>query len=148
MDKTLGRSVIFGFLFSIFLSAVGFAGNHYWLGRDWADAHGVMAQIPLPYPRWIRELISISFDPIYAIVMFWIFSKFTDRSFLAALKLTVWFWVVALVSLYLAMVNSMMIPWEVSVKTCIVGLVGALPAALVMPLVFPNRLGDKGARAP
>jgi hypothetical protein len=141
MENTLGRSIVFGFLFSIFLSAVGFTGNHYWLGEDWANAHTLMAQIPLPYPRWVRELISISFDPIYSIVMFWMFSKFADRSVLAALKLTVWFWVIALVMLYAAMVNSMMIPWEVSVKTCLVGLVGALPAAIVMPLVFRDRSG-------
>jgi hypothetical protein len=55
------------------------------------------------------------------------------------MQLTIIWWLVTLSLLYLSMVNSGMLPWQLSLNTSIVGLIGAIPAGFVMPWVFRDR---------
>ncbi len=136
-QSTLGKVVLWGMLYGLFMTVVGWLGNNLLLAADWDRAAQLAANnVVLPYPRIVREIISLVFDFLHMVLLFWIFSRFQDRSFASALKLTLVFYVATLVVTYLAIVNSGLLPWEVSLKTTLLGLVAALPAAWVMPWVF------------
>ncbi len=134
MQKSdLGQIIRWGLLCGLVLTIFGIIGNRVVLRDDWDALH--LATTPAflpPYPRIVRELISISFDFIDMVLMVWVFARFADRSFAKAMQLSVIWWLVTLALLYLAMVNSSMMPWRLSLDTTIVGLAGALAVGPIM----------------
>lgn len=150
-QRTVGRAILWGLSYGLFMTVTGWLGNNLLLGVDWDRASQLAAnQVVLPYPGIVREIISLVFDFLHMVLLFWIFSRFQDRSFGSALKLTLVFYFATLVIMYLAIVNSRLLPWEVSLKTTLLGLVLALPAAWILPRVFPmsgenvkSRSGDR-----
>jgi hypothetical protein len=128
-----GRVLKWGMICGLVLTIFGIVGNRVVLRADWDALHAaVTTSFAPPYPRIVRELISISFDFVAMVAMVWVFSRFADRSLSSAMKLTVVWWLVSLALLYLAMVNSSMMPWRLSLDTTIVGLIGALAVGPIM----------------
>lgn len=137
---SFGDIVKWGLLLGLVLTIEGIIGNRVILRDDWAAMHAA-ATMPFapPYPHIVRELVSISFDFVQMVMMVWVFSRFTDKSFGSAMRLSLVWWLATLALFYLAVVNSKMMPWKISLDTTIVGLVGALTMAPIMWWCFASR---------
>jgi hypothetical protein len=137
MKTPLMKVLITGLLFGVFFNALGWLGNNLWLGADWKRAAASVAnEVVLPYSRLAREAISLVFDFVFGITMCWMYARTSDRSFVAAFKFVVVYWLATVGTMYLAIVNSRLLPWEVSLKTSLLALVLFLPAAFILPRVF------------
>ena len=135
-----GRIVGWGLLYGLFMSIVGVTGNRVLLRDQWDHLHEIMpVQFHWPYSRLWHEVISISFDFVDMVLLFWVFAHFARKTVWTAMQITIVWWLMTVAQLYLAMVNSGMMPWWLSLETSIVGLVSALPAAFLLPWVFRDR---------
>jgi hypothetical protein len=138
MGASAGRVIAVGLLLGLYMTVLGWLGNNLLLGGDW-DRAGLLAanQVVLPYPDLAREMISLVFDFVYGICMAWLYSKTSDRSLGFSLKFAAVFWTVTVIILYVAVINSRFLPWDVAVKTTLLALAIGVPIVFVLPRVLP-----------
>jgi hypothetical protein len=134
----MGRIVAVGLGLGLYMTVLGWLGNNLLLGADWdrASALGVN-NVVLPYPALAREIISLVFDFVFCLGMTWLYAKTSDRSLSFSAKFQLVYWTVTLVVFYAAAINSRFVPWEVAVKTTVLGLTMVIPIIFVMPRLVP-----------
>ena len=129
-----GRILVVGLCFGLFFNLLGWVGNNLLLGGDW-DAAAALAvnSVELPYSRLAREIVSLVPDFVYGLTMVWLYSGTVDRSTGGTASFVFVYWLATVAIVYLAVVNSKFLPWEVSVKTSLLALILFLPAIWLLP---------------
>ena len=131
------RIIIIGLAFGLVFNIFGWFGKNLWLGEDWDAASRVASNsVELPYPGLVREIISLLPDFIYGVTMVWLYSKTADRSTAGTASFVFVYWLATVAVVYLAIVNSKFLDWEISVKTSLLALVLFAPSILILPRLF------------
>lgn len=138
MGASTGRVVTVGLLLGLYMTTLGWLGNNLLLGDDWDRAGELAANaVVLPYPGFVREGISLVFDFVYGLCMAWLYSKTSNRSLGFSFRFAAVFWLVTVITLYVAVVNSRFLPWEIAAKTTLLALAIGVPIVFVLPRVLP-----------
>ena len=134
MASSSTRIVVVGLCFGLFFNLLGWVGNNLLLGEDWHAAGALAANsVQLPYPKLTREIVSLAPDFIYGLTMAWLYSRTSDRSTGGTAKFVFVYWLATVAVVYLAVVNSKLLPWQVSVKTSLLALILFIPAVWLLP---------------
>lgn len=138
MKASVSRILTVGLLLGLYMNVFGWLGNNLLLGADWDRAGELAANnVTLPYPRWVREVVSLVFDFSYGLSMTWLYAQTRDRSLKFSFQFAAVFWFATVIVLYVAMVNSRLLPWEVSAKTTLLALAIGVPIIFALPRIIP-----------
>lgn len=128
------RVLAVGLALGLFFNLLGWIGKNLLLGSDWDAAAKVATNaVQLPYSSLTREIVSLAPDFIYGVTMAWLYSRTVDRSGPGTAKFVLVYWIATVAVVYLAIVNSRMLPWEVSIKTAVLALILFLPSIWLLP---------------
>ncbi|MBP6010966.1 MAG: hypothetical protein KBA31_01960 [Alphaproteobacteria bacterium] len=124
-------TLIYGVLWNV----LGWIGNNIVLGPAW-DAVGakVTPDFTPPYSGLAREAMTLVPDFIYAFGFVWMFARMRVQTTASALSLALVLELFVIV-VYLAMVTSGFLPWEIAAQTSLLALVIFLVTAPALPLV-------------
>lgn len=133
------RILFVGLGFGLVSNVLGWVGNRVLL-RDYWERANAAVQMPfeLPYPHWVREAISLSFDFILCLGWVWIFAQFRRRTISGSVSLAFTYWIMTVGVLYVVLANSSVLPWDVAMFSALVGLAIWLPMSLVLPALLPS----------
>ena len=138
MAASTGRIVAVGLGAGLFFNILGWLGNNLLLGADWDSASALATNaVTLPYPRLVREIVSLVPDFLFGLTMAWFYSRTVDRTPIGTFKFVLVYWLATVGVLYLAIVNSKLLPWQVCVKTSLLALILFLPAVWLLPRYIP-----------
>lgn len=129
-------SIVLGVIFNL----LGWVGNNFVLGDLWDQAGAQISHaFAPPWPPLVKEAVTLASDFVYSFALVWIYANARRRTALFALKLAFIVWLAGAAIVYLTLVNSGFLPFEIAAKSSILALIIFLATAPVLNFAFRNQ---------
>jgi hypothetical protein len=135
-----GSVLVWTLAYGVVWNALGWAGNNLLLGAAWDAVNARLTpDFAPPYAGLAREGMTLLPDFIYAFGFVVLFGQMREQTVAAALRLALVLELFVIV-VYLAMITSGFLPWQIAMKTSLLALVIFLATAPILPLASGRRV--------
>ena len=131
--------LVWTLVYGVAWNVLGWLGNNIVLGPAWdaVDARLTPDFAP-PYAGVAREAMTLVPDFLYAFGFVWLFGQMRVQTIAASVSLALVLEVFVII-VYLAMVTSGFLPWEIAAQTSLLALVIFVATAPLLPLALRRR---------